>query len=181
MVGKIPIGKSANDNDFRQIVNGEIGSAKKEVIVIAGELGSYLFPELKETAIQAIKRGIHVKVYATHAVPPNVYEEIQNLGGEIYLGKMQVKDHYLVIDGKDCIISKKEQLGIPTKIGERQAIFYTNQPQMAKSVKRLFNELAFLSFLEEDKEQSLLSRIADAIFRLVIPKYGNIVERVAND
>jgi len=182
LVKKTIIEKSIDDRGFRRIVNEAINSAQREVVVIAGELGSYLFPELKEAVKQAVSRGVHVKVYATYAVPPSIYDEIRNIGGEIYLGERQVKDHYLVIDGKNCIISKKEQLGKPTKIGERWAILCEDDPPSARKVKRLFSELAFLSFIEEDKKQSILSKVANTIFQLLIPGYGDIfVEGVEND
>lgn len=181
MVHKTVVGKSANDDDFRQIVKAEIGSAKTEIVVIAGELGSYLFPELREAAIQAVNRGVHVKIYATHTVPSSVYEEISKIGGEIYLGERQVRDHYLVIDGQDCIISKKEDQGVPTKIGERLAIVYENDPSKSKKAKRLFNELVFLSFLEADKDRSLLSRVTYAVFQLLNPRFGDVVEKIEND
>lgn len=182
MIRKTIIGKSPNDKDFRRVVNEAISSAQREIDVIAGELGSYLFPELKDAAIKAIRRGVHVRIYATYAVPPEIYDEIRDAGGEIYLGQKQVKDHFLRIDERTCIISKKEQLGEPTKIGEREAIVCENDPSDARRIKRLTSELVFLSFMEKDKEQSILSKVANTIFQLFIPGYGEIsVEGLANE
>ena len=151
-----------------------IDSARREIVIIAGELGSWLFPELKEATKQASKRGVDVRVYATHATPRSTYLEIRNMGAEIYLGRKPVKDHYLVIDSKTYIVSRKKGVGIPSKTGERWGYLYENEPSGARKIKRSFSELAFLSFLKKDRDRSILSKVADIIFQCSIPRYQEI-------
>jgi tRNA A37 methylthiotransferase MiaB len=50
------IESSPQDEKFRKAVKEAIDSGINEIVVIAGELGSYGFPELKQSAVQALSR-----------------------------------------------------------------------------------------------------------------------------
>ncbi len=59
------IKRDPTDEDFRSKATALIDSAKKKVLVIAGEIGAYGFPDMKWAAERARERGVSVKVYAT--------------------------------------------------------------------------------------------------------------------
>jgi len=162
---------SSQDEKFRKTVKDAIDSGRNEIVVIAGELGSYGFPELKQAAVQALSRGVRVRVYATRAAPADVVNEIGELGGEIYIGKVLVKDHYLVIDRNTFIISEKEEKGQPSKIGTRRARLYKNNSKDAKRIIAFFNDLIRSDFMSRAKEKSRIMRFADLIFSAFIPNY----------
>lgn len=162
---------SPRDEKFRKAVKEAIDSGINEIVVIAGELGSYGFPELKQSAVQALSRGVRVRVYATEAAPADVVNEIRELGGDIYIGKVRVKDHYLVIDRNTFIISEKEEVGQPSKIGTRKARLYKNNPKDAKRIIAFFNDLIRSDFISRAKEKSRIMKIVDVIFSAFIPNY----------
>jgi len=165
---------STSDEKFRKAVKEAIDSAKNEVVVITGELGSYRFPELKQAAQQALDRGVKIKVYATEAAPSDDVAEIIKSGGELYIGKIRANNHYLVIDKKMVIVSEKEGIEAPTKIGTRIARLYKDKPVEAKRIVTFLNDLIRRDFMERLKEKSTLMKFADAIFSAFIPDYAKL-------
>lgn len=165
---------SPSDEKFRKAVKKAIDSGRNEIIVIAGELGSYGFSELKQAAQQAATRGVRIKVYATGAAPADVVGEIRQAGGEFYVGKTFVKDHYLVIDRNMFIVSEKKVIGRPTKIGTRRARFYRNRPKDAKRIMKFFDDLIRHDFMQRSKEKSRIMAFADTVFEAFIPNYAKL-------
>jgi sugar-specific transcriptional regulator TrmB len=168
------IESSPQDEKFRKAVKEAIDSGINEIVVIAGELGSYGFPELKQSAVQALSRGVRVRVYATEAAPADVVNDIRELGGDIYIGKVRVKDHYLVIDRNTFIISEKEEVGQPSRIGTRRARLYKNNSKDARRIIAFFNDLIHYDFMSRVKEKSRAMKIADLIFNAFIPNYAKL-------
>lgn len=166
---------SPNDAQFRKSVKSVIDSAKREIIVVAGELGSYGFPELKEAAIAALKRGVRVRVYATIAAPVDVIDEIRKLGGEIYIGQIRVKDHYLMADRKMLVVSEKEQVGKPTEIGTRKARVY-DDPEKATEVVEFLDDLIRSDFMDKATKESRSGALVSSILRALVPSYAQPVK-----
>lgn len=75
MVVKI-IESSPTDENFRKHMRELIDSAKKEILVIACELGSYRFPDLKWAFKRASKRGVNIRIYASN-LPHKILKETQ--------------------------------------------------------------------------------------------------------
>ncbi len=119
------IKRDTTDENFRRYAAKLIDSAKKEVLVIAGEIGAYSFPDLKWAAERARKRGVSVKVYATN--PPQI---------EVYKGPL-MKDHFLIVDSKSFIHSKPHQ----PVVGKREGEVYMNKPAEARKVVKRFEKL----------------------------------------
>jgi len=160
------------DEKFRKTVKEALDSGRNEIIVIAGELGSYRFPELKQAAQRALARGVRVRVYATKAAPSEDVAEIRKLGGEIYIGKIRIKDHYLIIDRNTLIVSEKEDIGRPSKIGTRGGRLYKGKPKVAKRTVTFFDDLTRNDFMKRTREKSRIMAFADAIFSAFIPNYA---------
>lgn len=135
MVLKI-IKPSPTDDDFRKCVQELIDSAEKEILVIAGELGSYRFPDLKWAIKRAIKRGVKIRVYATN--PPQwIVNGLLSRKCEIYVGK-EVEDHYLIVDSKSWVYSRPHPRGV---LGVRQGEAHINEPEKARKKVERFNGL----------------------------------------
>lgn len=162
---------SPEDKNFRKIVKWAIDSAKCEIIVVAGELGSYGFPELKQASTDALGRGVRVRVYATIAAPADVVDEIKQLGGEIYIGEIRVKDHYLMIDRETLVISEKEEIGRPTDVGTRKARVYKNNPEGAQKILTFYDDLIRSDFMNRTRRESKIGAFATTVFRMFVPSY----------
>lgn len=157
------ISESDDDEQFRKAVKKAIDSAKEEIIVITGELGSYAFPELQQSVQQALARNIRAKFYANENAPKKFITDIRKKGGEVFIGNFRSRDHYLVIDKNMFIVSEKEGLEIPTKTGTRRSIRSKDQPEDAKKITRFFEELI------NTKKKTIIMKIADIIFRTFNP------------
>ena len=127
--------RDSTDENFRRYAAKLIDSAKKEVLVIAGEIGAYNFPDLKWAAERARKRGVSVKVYATNP-SQQVVNGLLAKGIEVYKGPV-MKDHYLIIDSKSFIHSKPHQ----PVVGRREGEIYVNKPAEARNVVKRFEKL----------------------------------------
>lgn len=127
--------RSPVDEVFRRYVRELIDSAEKEILVIAGELGSYRFPDLKWAMRRACKRGVKIRIYAS-----NPSQEIVNgllaRGCEIHIGE-EVRDHYLIVDSKSMVYSKPH----PAVLGVREGKVYVNEPEEVKEKVEHFNGL----------------------------------------
>ena len=162
---------SPKDKSFRKIVKWAIDSARCEIIVVAGELGSYGFPELRQATIDALARGVRVRVYATNAAPADVVTEIKRLGGEIYIGEIRVKDHYLVVDRETLVVSEKAEIGRPTDVGTRKARVYKNNPKWAQKILTFHDDLVRNDFMNRMRRESKIGAFATAVFKMFAPSY----------
>lgn len=168
-------GKCHDDEEFIRTMEEALDSAKKEIIVITGEFGAYkLFPTLKQKVHDAFSRNVKMKIYANSPSPSDV-KEIKEKGGEFYIGDIVSKDHYTVIDNEIVIVSEKEGVELPTKIGERHGCVYED-PIIAKKIIVYFNDLIANDFVSRMKKRSILARFADMIFRIFVFNYGKIRE-----
>jgi len=129
------ISPSPTDEIFRKHVKELIDTAKKEILVIAGELGSYKFPDLKWAMNRALERGVKIRIYASH---PNqaIINGLLAKGCQIYIGK-EIKDHYLIVDAKSYIHSKPH----PPILGVREGEAYINEPEKTKEATDKFKQL----------------------------------------
>jgi len=129
------INPSPTDELFRKHVKQLIDSAQKEILVIAGELGSYRFPDLKWAMRRALERGVKIRIYASH---PNqtIINGLLARGCEIHLGK-EIKDHYLMVDAKSFIHSKPH----PPILGVREGEAYINEPEKTRKTIDKFKKL----------------------------------------
>jgi len=123
------------DEQFRSHASKLIDSARNEILIISGEIGSYRFLDLKWAAERARKRGVSIRVYASKP-PQRIVNGLLARGIEVYIGP-PVRDHYLVVDGKSYIHSKPH----PPVLGKREGEVHLNQPREAKKIVSLFEEL----------------------------------------
>jgi len=166
---------SPEDKNFREVVKSAIDSAKTEITVIAGELGSYGFPELRKAALDALARGVRVRVYATTAAPADVVEEIKRLGAETYIGEIRVKNHYLIVDRETLVVSEKAEIGRPTDIGTRKARVYKNNYEETQKIQTFYNDLVRSDFMNRTGRESKIGAFATKILRTLVPSYGKAV------
>lgn len=142
--------------------------------MITGEFGAYKFPELKQKVHEALARGVKMKVYANSPSLSDV-RDIKERGGEFFIGEILAKDHYTVIDKNKVIVSEKDGVELPTKIGERHGCAYVD-PEYAKKIVAFFDDLVGISFARRMKKESILVKFADTIFRAFVFGYGRIKE-----
>lgn len=163
------IESTPNDVQFRRIVHETLRSAKKEIVVITGELGSYGYPELREDALDALARGITVRVFTSAMANPDFVSELSRAGAEVHTGGW-IPDHALIVDNCTTVMSFKDKTG-RSDPGTRHGRV-TNDPVIVLEQRRRFDKLVFFSFIETQKNKSLLVRIADAILTTSIPRYA---------
>lgn len=139
---KIPIKKSLGDEEFRKFCGEMLDSARKNVYIIAGELGSLTFPDLQMATYKASKRpGVKVKMYATEFTPITSRNYAVACGYELFIGKKGLKKHYLVVDEKDFVESLDKEIGKPTIVGERCGWAHYGNRNAAKEILKQFRDL----------------------------------------
>jgi hypothetical protein len=131
------IKQSPLDEDFRRHTFELLSSAKKNILIIAGEVGSFKFFDLRMVAKKAHERGVRIRVYANQP-SIGIINKLLTYGVELYLGEKKVRDHYLVVDGNSWIRSEEHP---PDQIGLRKGYVYKNDPKGASRIIKLFNEL----------------------------------------
>lgn len=129
------IRRDPTDEEFRSYACELIDSAKKEVLIIAGEVGSYRFADLKWAAERARERGVSIKVYASRP-PQRIVNGLLARGIEVYVGPV-VRDHYLIVDSKSYIHSKPH----PPILGKREGEVHLNEPAATRKIVRTFQEM----------------------------------------
>ncbi len=123
------------DEYFRDYARQLIDSARKEIRIITGEVGSYRFPDLKWAAERARKRGVSIKVYASKP-SQRVVNGLLAQGVEVYKGQEE-KDHYLIVDSKSYIHSKPH----PPVVGKREGELHLNEPRSTRRIVQRFERL----------------------------------------
>ena len=131
------IKKSPLDEVFRQSVLKFIDSARKEIIVITGEVGAFKYWDLRLGAKSARERGVAVKIYATNP-PQGILNKLLMYGCEVYVGKKSPEKHYMVIDANSWVFSEEHP---PGQIGVRSGSAHKDDPRGAKKIIKLFNSL----------------------------------------
>jgi len=137
MSKKIKIKRAELDQDFRQKVKMLLDSAEREVVIITGEGAAFGFQDLRYATERAVERGVKVKIH-TVTPTPEFLNKVMLLGCKVYRGRKKIKDHFLVIDGRDWVISREHP---PSKVGERRGEVYLNDRNGAKRVLTNFNRL----------------------------------------
>ena len=134
--GIIDIPLSPLDRRFREEICRLLRLANEEIIVMAGELSSYDFLDLRDAFDTAVEKEVGVRVYASNP-PIHTINRLVVKYVEVYVGETELEDHYTVVDRKHWAISKKHA---PYSIGERRGRVYLNDPQGARKIVRLFEE-----------------------------------------
>lgn len=129
------ISRDSTDEDFRRRAAKLIDSAKREIIVITGEISAYGYADLKWAAERARDRNVSVKVYAS-SPSPEITNSLLARGVEIFIGP-RVKNHYLVVDSKSFILSNPHA----REIGRRTGELHERDPNGAGRVKAQFETL----------------------------------------
>jgi sugar-specific transcriptional regulator TrmB len=132
----IDIPVSPLDRIFREEICKLLHLANDEIIVMAGELSSYDFLDLRDAFDAAVEKGVKAKVYAINP-PIHTVNRLVLKGVEVYVGKRELEDHYTVVDRKHWAVSKKHT---PYSIGERRGKIYINDPHGAWEIVRMFEE-----------------------------------------
>jgi len=125
----------STDENFRRDAANLIDSARKEVLVIVGDIRAYGFPDLKWAVERARKKGVSVRIYAANP-PQQVVNGLLAKGIRVYKGSV-MKDHYLIVDSKSFIHSRPHQ----PVVGRREGEVYVNKPAEARKVVKRFEKL----------------------------------------
>jgi len=109
-------GKSHLDIQFRRIVAGKLASAKNEVIIVTGESSAFTnYLDLQLAVREAAMRGVKFRVYSNIFLP-DVARKLKKWGGELYTGAERLRDHFMIIDGNEVVVSKAHPA---SSIGDR--------------------------------------------------------------
>lgn len=131
MVRREEVPSSSYDEIFRAKVTGLLGRAKKEVFIVTGEWRAFKEFDLRSAVINALERGIKIKVYLS---TPHYYFNLAILeGAEVYKGKKTKRPHFMVVDKKAVMTSEVEHKG---KWGKRQGHIYTDRASVEKFRKQ---------------------------------------------
>jgi hypothetical protein len=141
-VTRVELGRSPEDAQFIRAVLEVLGEVKSEAGVIAGELSAYDIPELREAAVNALKRGVDITVYANEP-PKEATNEIRSLRGRLKVGSLKARHHYFIADGRHVIISRKVEDAGPTERGSRDPVVCRDEPALARAVQ------SYLTFLDD--------------------------------
>jgi len=170
------IEQAPSDEYFRNRVKESLDAASREIMVISGELSAYEFPELKAAALRALARKVKVRIYAVRP-PPDTVQQLRESGAELHLGTRYTDDHYLVIDKKTLIVSKKAKAKKgPTTVGERQGYVYKDELKKVKEVENFFAELTMVEAMESKRKESSLLNFTYYIFRIFVPGFTKVKE-----
>jgi len=137
MSEKIEIKRTELDEDFRRKVRMLLDSAEREVAIITGEGAAFGFQDLRYATERAVERGVKVKIY-TSAPIPEFLNKVVLLGCQVHRGKKMMKDHFLVIDGRDWVISREH---LPARVGKRLGEVHLNDRNGAKKILTNFNRI----------------------------------------
>jgi len=104
-------GKSHLDIEFRRIVAAELASAKKEVMVVTGEFSAFTnYMDLQSAVHETAMRGVKFRIYSNSFLP-GIARKLRRWGGELYTGAERVRDHFMIIDGNEVVVSKAHPAG----------------------------------------------------------------------
>jgi len=161
------------DLEFRRNVIKFLNSAKKEVIIMTGEAQAFGYQDVRWAVKKARKRRVKFKIYATS---PLYVDKWLAYGCDIYKGKEDVGDHYLLVDGKSFIHSYPHAR---RKIGVREGEIHLDDPEASKEILKRFEKLVsraekitegidpFEKILKEPSDYGILtdsSKIDEAIY-----------------
>jgi len=106
-----------------------INSADREILLIAGELSAYQYPDLRSAAESAVERGVSFKVYACSPDQDTVNRLLYN-GFEVYLLSEKPSNHNMIVDGVSYMKTVTK--------GKTYLKKYINDPAGARKLKKKF-------------------------------------------
>ncbi|TBR09328.1 MAG: hypothetical protein EPO62_05120 [Candidatus Nitrosotenuis sp.] len=127
------------DSDFRWHANRLISLARKEICVVTGEFSIYYFTDVREALRDALYKGVEVKAYLGKCDEDTIHRVVAD-GIKTYPGKKLPpgEDHYMVVDGKHLIVSKKHQR---YQVNVRHGYYEINSESDARKKRALFDKL----------------------------------------
>jgi hypothetical protein len=131
-------------------------------LVIAGELGAYNFPELREAAHALVGRGVRFAAYANEP-SEQTRRALIRAGVDLSVGRLRSRHHYLVIDRLHVTTSVKERSGVPTPTGSRRAVMDRDDAALAGAITRYAEFLSSMAKTEEIVPRRDLMRLLDAV------------------
>lgn len=129
--------QTAFDEEFRKNVLKLLKMAKKEVIVVTGEAGSYQYQDLRWEVERVRERGVSFKIYCVRPLKEYV-NQLLRLGCDVFIGEEDVKEHFFLVDRKSCMTSVVRPR---LEIGKRAGEVRINDRKFAIGKIRLFREL----------------------------------------
>ena len=123
------------DEDFRRYVIELFNSAQEEVVIITGEGSAFGYQDVRWAVKEARERGVKYRIYATN---PLFIDKWLAYGCDVYKGKEEVMDHYLVVDGKSFIQSYPHPR---MEIGVREGEVHLNDPEGAGEILERFERI----------------------------------------
>jgi len=121
----VRIAKSELDINFRRVVAARLASAKKEVIIVTGEFSAFtMYLELQMAVRNAVARGVKFSIYS-NGLPPGATRKLLRWGCTLYTGKAIAPDHFMLVDGREAIISRKHP---PSSVGHRHGLVTRRRP-----------------------------------------------------
>ena len=129
------IKQSPFDNKFRRLVAGHIRNAKKSIKIVTGEISAYNYFDLRNAAEEAARRDVRIDVYASgphrDIINRLIYHNIN-----VYIGRDDPIQHFMIIDDKKVIVSQKEENRIkPTPMGNRKGKILDDSDEVKKYIQ----------------------------------------------
>ncbi|MFY9300332.1 MAG: hypothetical protein WAO91_04000 [Candidatus Nitrosotenuis sp.] len=134
------IEQSLFDEKFRETCVKILDSARHEIYIIAGELGSLKFYDMREATEHAARRGVKVHVYATNRTPDTFRNYCVSRGYELFIGTVGLPTHYLLVDRENMVISMNKKPNEATKVGERVGEERHGDKQKGEEILKIFKE-----------------------------------------
>ncbi len=146
------------DSEFRRQVAESIGKARRNIKIVTGEISAYNYFELRNAAEEAARRGVKIDVYAASPDRDTINRLIHH-NINVYTSGMDLqKEHFMIIDGKKMMISKKRKnRRIPTPMGERIGVLTTDRKNIINHM-RIFDRLKKTATKEKIQGQDPLEK-----------------------
>ena len=142
-MASIKIRSDPFDAAFRDIVAAKINEARKTIKIVTGEIAAYNYHDLRTAAEEAAERGVDIEVYATGPDRDIINRLIHNKI-KVYIGKDDPKEHFMICDGKEIVISEKGDLRTkPTPMGNRRGRIVNSRSELRRHIqifKRLISK-----------------------------------------
>lgn len=137
---RVQIKSDPFDIEFRTAVASHIRKAQKSIQIVTGEISAYDFLDLRNAAEEAADKGVKIEVYAS-SPEQFIIDRLLSFNIAVYLGKEDPSKHFMIVDGKQVIISHKDaDRERPTPIGKRRATI-SHDPRDLKECKVAFRKL----------------------------------------
>ncbi len=135
------IKQSLFDEKFREECVRMLDTAKNDIYLIAGELGSLKFDDVRNATENAARRGVKVHAYATGRTPKTFQNYCVSRGYDLYIGDRGLDTHYLLVDGENMVVSINKDPNNVTTVGTREADIKYGDENQAKEILSVFSNL----------------------------------------